>query len=100
MSHDARIAVACVPSDAGWHCRVDADDGTTSGSHEVSVAHEEAERLAVARGQADVERLVYETFDFLLDREPRSSILATFDLTVVSRYFPEYEAEMEHRLAP
>ncbi len=47
-----------------------------------------------------MERLVYETFAFLLEREPRSSILRAFDLTEVSRYFPEFEAEMAHRLAP
>ena len=52
------------------------------------------------RGRPDVERLVYETFDFLLEREPRESILRAFDLTVVSRYFPEYDDEIRSRLAP
>jgi hypothetical protein len=45
-----------------------------------------------------VERLVRETFVFLLEREPRSSILTVFDLTVVARYFPEFEAEIARRL--
>jgi len=100
MSHDARIQVACEPTPAGWRCAVDVDDGRTQGRHEVIVAADDAERLAVVRGQADVERLVYETFDFLLDREPRSSILAWFDLTAVEGYFPGFEAEMAQRLAP
>ena len=101
MSHgDTTVRVSCEATSAGWRCSVDANDGATTGRHEVTVAREDAERLAVARDDAAVVRLVEETFDFLLDREPRSSILATFDLTVVSRYFPEFEAEISARLAP
>jgi hypothetical protein len=37
---------------------------------------------------------VRRSFDFLLEREPPSSILRTFDLAVIGRYFPEYGAEM------
>jgi hypothetical protein len=96
----SRIDVTCAATEAGWSCDAEVDDGRTSGRHVVTVATADAERLASARGQADVERLVHETMAFLLEREPRSSILPTFDLTVVSRYFPEYEAEMAHRLAP
>ena len=43
-------------------------------------------------------RLVRETFAFLLEREPRSSILQRFDLALVERYFPEYPAEIRRRL--
>jgi hypothetical protein len=46
-----------------------------------------------------VERLVEATFAFLLEREPRSSILASFDPAVVRRYFPEYDAEVARRLS-
>ena len=95
-----RIEVACAPTAAGWRCEADVDDGRTTGRHVVTVAAEDADRLAAARDLAGVERLVDETFAFLLEREPRSSILASFDLTVVSRYFPDYDAEMAHRLAP
>ena len=28
---------------------------------------------------------------FLLDREPKESILSAFDMRVVQRYFPEFE---------
>ena len=28
---------------------------------------------------------------FLLDREPKESILATFDMRVIRRYFPEFD---------
>ena len=35
--------------------------------------------------------LIKKSFAFLLDRESKESILASFDLTVISRYFPEFE---------
>jgi hypothetical protein len=94
------IDIRCAPAPDGWCCEGIVDDGQTAGRHVVTVAAEDAERLAIAHDGAGVERLVYETFAFLLEREPRSSILATFDLTVVGRYFPDFEAEMAHRLAP
>ncbi|HVF13539.1 MAG TPA: hypothetical protein VM942_03010 [Acidimicrobiales bacterium] len=42
--------------------------------------------------------LVQESFAFLLEREPPSSILGRFELTVIGRYFPEYEREIRDRL--
>lgn len=36
------------------------------------------------------EHLVEASFRFLLDREPKESILRSFDLSVIGRYFPEY----------
>ena len=41
---------------------------------------------------------VEESFAFLLEREPRESILRRFDLPVIGRYFPEYEVEVRRRL--
>jgi hypothetical protein len=41
---------------------------------------------------------VEESFRFLLEREPKESILRRFNLTVISRYFPEYEREIKTRL--
>lgn len=37
------------------------------------------------------EVLVEKSFEFLLEREPNTSILRSFELSVISRYFPEYE---------
>lgn len=36
------------------------------------------------------EKIVKHSFEFLLDREPNTSILRKFDITVISNYFPEY----------
>ena len=40
------------------------------------------------------EQLIALSFDFLLAREPNTSILARFELPVIARYFPEYETDI------
>ena len=45
------------------------------------------------------ERCLEAAFRFLLDREPKESILGRFDVTVISRYFPEFERELPHYLS-
>jgi len=72
-------------------------DGESETSHQVTVP----ERLEDEFGLAEdgLERLVRESFEFLLEREPPSSIMAEFSLDVISTYFPEYEAELPRRLS-
>ena len=94
------IDVRCAPTPIGWRCAVTVDDGRGTTAHDVTVTAEDATNLAAAADVQDVERLVYETFAFLLEREPKESILRAFDITVVGRYFPEFEAEIRSRLAP
>jgi hypothetical protein len=62
----------------------------------VTLRQADYERLSGSR--ADPETMVTESFRFLLEREPKESILRSFDLTVISRYFPEYEREIAQRL--
>lgn len=47
----------------------------------------------------DEETVVRESFAFLLEREPATSILATFSLPDITRYFPEYPQELRRRLS-
>ena len=49
-------------------------------------------------GDDDLERVVRTSFEFLLEREPASSIMREFSLDVIQRYFPEYEDELPRRL--
>jgi len=63
--------------------------GKTITEHLVTVTPEYAEKLT--RGHATAEQLVARSFDFLLDRESNTSILRSFELPVIARYFPEYE---------
>ena len=96
----SEIDARCEPAPDGWRCAVSVRDDRGSSAHDVTVSADDADRLAVAATAADVERLLYETFDFLLEREPKESILHSFDLSVVSTYFPDYEHEIRGRLAP
>jgi hypothetical protein len=84
------IDVQCRAAADRWTCAVAVDDGAGAPTtHEVSVATADLARLAPgARDPAD---LVRRSFAFLLEREPKESILRQFDLSVVARYFPEYE---------
>jgi hypothetical protein len=43
--------------------------------------------------------MVEAAFQFLLDREPKESILVSFDVSVIARYFPEFERELPRYLA-
>jgi hypothetical protein len=58
-------------------------------THKVSVTPAYYEQLT--GGRVPVELLIEKSFDFLLAREPNTSILRSFDLPVIGRYFPEYE---------
>jgi len=74
---------------ATWVCAVSVDvDGRTT-RHQVMVRPADLERLDP--GARDPHILVDRSFRFLLEREPNTSILRTFDLMVIARYFPEYE---------
>jgi hypothetical protein len=66
--------------------------------HDVTVSPGDYTKFAGDKIQP--EELVRRSFEFLLEREPKESILARFDLSVISRYFPEYEREIKRGLPP
>jgi len=84
------VEVQCEPAGTGWRCRVTIADGSGTSAHDVTVALADVRRFAAGTEAAQIERLIRDTFDFLLEREPKESILRQFDLSVVERYFPEY----------
>jgi len=63
--------------------------------HRVRVTKADLDRLAEGRS---IEDLLRESFRFLLEREPNTSILPSFDLPMIGRYFPEYDQQMHARL--
>ncbi len=71
-------------------------DGGGETRHEVTVSAADLARLGAGQSGA---ALVEAAFAFLLDREPKEAILARFDLSVISRYFPEFERELPRYLA-
>jgi hypothetical protein len=76
--------------------RVRVMEGGSETSHQVTLDPKDHARLAGA--SVAPEELIRKSFEFLLEREPKESILAHFDLTVISRYFPDYEREVKRRL--
>jgi len=72
-------------------------EGKTQTSHRVMVRKADYDRLA--DGKVEPPELVRRSFEFLLENEPKESILRQFDLTVISRYFPDFESEIRRRLA-
>lgn len=63
--------------------------GASTSVHSVTVTPEYLQKLT--GGRASGETLIEKSFEFLLERENNTSILSTFDLPVIQRYFPEYE---------
>ena len=60
--------------------------------HEVTITDIAYNHLT--NGRATKEELLDFSFKFLLEREPNTSILSKFEITVISQYFPEYETEL------
>lgn len=77
-----------------YDVRVRTDEEETS--HRVSVPEDLIDELGLP--EDDLERVVRESFEFLLEREPASSIMSEFSLDVIERYFPEYRRELPGRL--
>jgi hypothetical protein len=84
-----RIDVACSPGATGWTCEVRVTEGGSATGHRVTVSSTDLARLDP--GAADPADLVRRSFVFLLEREPKESILAAFELPVIGRYFPGWE---------
>ncbi len=91
------VTVSCAPHGDGWLCAVTVGDDAAATHHHVDVTAADLERLHP--GAPDPEALVRGAFDFLLTREPRESILGRFDLPVIGRYFPGWEADVARRLS-
>lgn len=67
-------------------------EGAGQSRHRVTMSRELAERLG--GGVSSAEQCLDAAFRFLLDREPKEQILAQFDVSVISLYFPEFEREL------
>ncbi|MFW6092648.1 MAG: hypothetical protein ACODAC_01655 [Pseudomonadota bacterium] len=78
-----------------YEFRVTVTEGPGETHHQVTMSHDLCERLG--GGQAP-EACIEAAFRFLLDREPKESILGRFDVTVITRYFPEFDEELPRYL--
>ena len=71
---------------------VTVQEGDSSTRHEVTLTVDDFKRFG---GSArSLEELIQRSFEFLLDREPKESILRSFELSEIGRYFPDFEETM------
>ena len=71
--------------------------GSGETRHHVTLARDTGERLAM--GTHTPEHCIKAAFQFLVDREPKESILGHFDIAVISGYFHEFESELPRYLS-
>ena len=62
--------------------------GSSTTTHTVTITDQIHSKLT--GGKISKESLLKKSFEFLLQREPNTSILANFKLEVISQYFPDY----------
>jgi len=71
-------------------------EGASTTQHSVTVTPEYCRKLT--GGRVSAETLIEKSFEFLLERESNTSILRSFALPVIQRYFPEYKRMIGERL--
>jgi len=81
---------------SSWECTVRITENDTVTEHLVTVPLPTYIRLTGK--QNNIKNLVIKSFEFLLEREPKESILREFTLDVIGNYFPEWEQEIVKRL--
>jgi len=81
--------------EGGWLCDVSVEHGDERTRHAVTVSAADAQRWGGGYQPPEVADLVRRSFEFLLEREPPGSILREFDLSVIQRYFAEYETRIK-----
>jgi len=91
----SEISVECSARADGWLVRVSVTDRGSGSQFDVTVSAAELARFDP--GASDPAALVRRSFEFLLAREPKESILPAFGLSVIARYFPEFEREIRDR---
>lgn len=89
------LSVTCDPSESGWRCSVVVGDDASATEHMVEVDRATLDDLAPG---AIPDELVRESFVYLLEREPRESIMRTFALPIIARFFSDYPDEISRRL--
>ena len=63
---------------------------TTNSTTTHPVTLSDSIRMKLTNGKISKETLVEKSFEFLLAREPNTSILTQFKIEVISKYFPDY----------
>jgi len=82
---------------ADGHYNVRVTEGASHTTHHVTLKQEDY--LRITQAKIEPRELIRLSFTFLLDHEPKESILAQFDLSVIRRYFPHFDREIARCIA-
>ena len=94
MSRISEPVIQCDARVGGWVCTVTVGDGDAATEHTVEVDRPVLDDMAPG---ATPEELVRASFEFLLAREPRESIMRAFELPIIGRFFADYPDVMRRR---
>lgn len=89
--YDAVMLMIAVEKEGDAY-RVCVQEGGGETKHRVTVKPPDLERLG--RPGEPPEAFIARCFEFLLEREPKESIMSSFDVMVIARYFPEFESKI------
>lgn len=73
---------------------VEVSENNSKTGHNVTLDEDYYQKLT--QGKISKEDLIKRSFEFLLKKEPKESILTKFNLKLINRYFPEYEEIIVH----
>jgi hypothetical protein len=95
----ARISVVTLPplDNVSWRYEVEVTESDGSGSqttHEVTMDKDYYMDLT-ENGRIIPEEFIKKSFEFLLERESKDSILRRFNISQINDFFPEYEKEIK-----
>ena len=76
--------------------KVTVDEENSESTHTVTLDDQYHKKLS--GNIIPKEELIKKSFEFLLEREPKESIMSSFNLKVINNFFPEFESyiSMEH----
>jgi hypothetical protein len=83
-------------TERGGRYEVTVTEGASTSGHDVGAPTEELADFGLEG--CDPRAVVEESFRFLLEREPKESIMGRFDLSTIARFFPSYPDEIRRRM--
>jgi hypothetical protein len=89
----AQIDVQTTRDDTdGFQFTVTVEESGNASVHQVTLSRTDFERWGSSFSSP--EEFIKRCFEFLLEREPKESILSRFDVSEIGSYFPEFEGQI------
>jgi len=89
------ILINRTKTDTGWKFDVTIVEKGSETKHTVTMSDDFYNSLNT---EESPDKVIEESFRFLLEKEPKESILRSFDVTVISNYFPDYKETLINKL--